>query len=143
MYDRPALQYAEQRAASKIDHLPERHKDEWRARAGRDVAAAQRNLITAVHQVAAARDQLATEAALAAYLEAGASFTPPIGEGVHILRGDGTLQIVAFALFVAALLAEGKNAADGRHRLPTGVTSPRYANPMFWRGARSEHAEAG
>ena len=121
MYDRPALQYAEQRAASKIDHLPERHKDEWRARAGRDVAAA----------------------ALAAYLEAGASFTPPIGEGVHILRGDGTLQIVAFALFVAALLAEGKNAADGRHRLPTGVTSPRYANPMFWRGARSEHAEAG
>ena len=137
-----ALQYAEQRAAAKVDKLPERYRDEWSAQASRDVPAAQRNLAAAAHQLAAARDELATEASLAAYIEHGASYSAPIGEGLHLPQGDGTMLVVAFDRFITALLAEAENAADGRHRLPAGATLPNYTKPGFWRRERVHEAEA-
>jgi hypothetical protein len=119
-----ALQYAEQRAASKLDALPRENKEAWLGRAERDLRNARDAFTAAVNGFAQARAQMVAEATLVSFLvNDGATFAQPIGDALQFPDGIGTVRPISIPRIIELMLKEAAGI-EGRARLDPNRPMP-------------------
>lgn len=106
-----ALAYAEQRAPQAVDELPRTHKTAWLQHALSDLAKHRDSYEAAIRSLAAARDLLADQATLVAFLEYGQQ-TQPIGAALRTIASDGSSRAYDFGQLVELMLVEAATVED-------------------------------
>jgi chromosome segregation ATPase len=124
--DLEALQYAEQRAARKLDSLPRENKEAWLARAERDLRDAIAAYTDAIGRLAQTRDQLVNEATLVSYLVNDGTFVQPLSHALQRPGAHGTVEPISVDKIFELMLAEATGIED-RVRLDPNRPRPEPA----------------
>jgi DNA repair exonuclease SbcCD ATPase subunit len=128
-----ALSYAEQRAAGNLDRLPREHKEDWLSAASRSLDKARNAYVSAITELARARDQLSDEAVLVSFLRYDGQHTDPIGGAVEHVTQNGTAQTIAFAQLTELMLAEAAGVEE-KAGLDPNRPRPEMAMHLIRRG---------
>jgi hypothetical protein len=133
-----ALQYAEQRAAGKLDRLHRENKEASRGRAERDLRNARDAFTAAVNGLAQARAQMVAEATLVSFLvNDGATYAQPAGDALQFPDGIGTTRPISIPRIIELMLEEAAGIEEGLGSTPIGLCpSSRSSAPQV--AARSE-----
>lgn len=134
------LQYAEQRAASKLDTLPGEHKDAWLERAERDLRNVRDAYVAAVNSVDQLRERLVNEASLVSYLVNDGTYAQPLGHALQRPGADGTVERIAVHTIFELMLAEAAGIED-QVRLDPNRPMPEPRLERAWGGGSKRWGE--
>jgi multidrug efflux pump subunit AcrA (membrane-fusion protein) len=110
--DMEALQYAEQRAARKLDTLPRENKEAWLGRAERDLRSTRDDYRDAIGQLDQAREQLVNEATLVSYLANDGIYSQPLIHALQRPGAHGTVEPIPVGTVLELMLAEAAGVED-------------------------------
>jgi hypothetical protein len=138
-----ALQYAEQRAARKLDELPQENREPWLERAERTLRDARDDYLDAISRLDQAREKLVDEATLVSYLLNNGSYGQPLGHALHRPGAHGIVGDPIPVALVLELMREEAAGIEDRARLDPNRPRPEPAFERMQGGGSKRIGEWG